>query len=123
MIAAAIRKAVSQDRLRFNDGKHDLDLSYITPYIIAMAIPGSGIEVTNIGPNNQAYEKRRKQAIAFLICLMLLQTYWRNDIDTVASMLETYHKGKYMIWNLSELTYNYDKFDQMVWDSLEARQS
>ena len=40
-----IRKKVSQDRKRFNDGTFDLDLSYITVRIIAMAIPGSGIEV------------------------------------------------------------------------------
>ena len=44
-LARTVRRAVSQDRRRFNDGIYDLDLSYITERIIAMAIPGSGIEV------------------------------------------------------------------------------
>lgn len=39
--------------------------------LAAMAFPASGIEAT-----------------------------YRNDIDEVSRMLETYHKNNYMIWNL-----------------------
>jgi phosphatidylinositol-3,4,5-trisphosphate 3-phosphatase/dual-specificity protein phosphatase PTEN len=40
-----IRTLVSGKKKRFVDRKYNLDLSYITPRIIAMAYPGSGIEV------------------------------------------------------------------------------
>jgi phosphatidylinositol-3,4,5-trisphosphate 3-phosphatase/dual-specificity protein phosphatase PTEN len=49
-----IRTLVSGKKKRFVDRKFNLDLSYITPRIIAMAYPGSGIE-----------------------------TVYRNDIDSV----------------------------------------
>ena len=39
-----IRTLVSGKKKRFVDRKYNLDLSYITPRIIAMAYPGSGIE-------------------------------------------------------------------------------
>ena len=38
-----VRALVSADRDRFQDGRFDLDLSYITPKIIAMALPSSGL--------------------------------------------------------------------------------
>ena len=38
------RERVSQKKIRLKDGIHNLDLSYITPRIIAMAFPASGIE-------------------------------------------------------------------------------
>jgi len=37
-----IRSKVSQKKIRYIDGKYNLDLSYITPRIIAMAIPATG---------------------------------------------------------------------------------
>jgi phosphatidylinositol-3,4,5-trisphosphate 3-phosphatase/dual-specificity protein phosphatase PTEN len=40
-----IRTLVSGKKKRFVDRKYNLDLSYITPRIIAMAYPGSGLEV------------------------------------------------------------------------------
>jgi hypothetical protein len=39
-----IRTLVSGKKKRYIDRKFNLDLSYITPRIIAMAFPGSGIE-------------------------------------------------------------------------------
>ncbi len=39
-----IRTLVSGKKKRFVDRKFNLDLSYITPRIIAMAYPASGIE-------------------------------------------------------------------------------
>jgi len=79
-----IRSAVSADRIRFKDGEYDLDLTYITDSIIAMAIPGEGVETT-----------------------------WRNNINEVASMLSHYHAGSFMIYNLSEKQYDYSKFNDM----------
>ncbi|ELR18315.1 Phosphatidylinositol-3,4,5-trisphosphate 3-phosphatase [Acanthamoeba castellanii str. Neff] len=87
-----VRVAVSKDRIRFNDKKHNLDLSYITNNLIAMAFPATGIEAT-----------------------------YRNDIDEVSRMLHTYHKNNYMIWNLriprtlrSGRLYDYSKFNHQV---------
>jgi protein-tyrosine phosphatase len=80
-----IRSAVSQDRHRYKDGKYDLDLSYITDRLIAMAIPASGIA-----------------------------TAWRNTATQVSKMLNERHPDKFMIWNLSELTYTYSKFNNQI---------
>jgi len=40
----SIRKLVSGNRRRFTEDNVNLDLSYITPNIIAMSYPSSGIE-------------------------------------------------------------------------------
>ncbi len=39
-----IRSIVSGKKKRFKDRKYDLDLSYITPRLVAMAFPGSGFQ-------------------------------------------------------------------------------
>jgi len=39
-----IRSKVSGKKKRYKDRKYDLDLSYITPRLIAMAFPGSGLQ-------------------------------------------------------------------------------
>ena len=39
-----IRALVSGNRTRFKDGSYDLDLSYITPNIISMGFPSTGVE-------------------------------------------------------------------------------
>lgn len=45
-----------------------------------------------------------------------IEAVWRNHIDDVAEMLKTYHDGSYKIWNLSERTYDYSKFDNQTVD-------
>ena len=40
----AIRDLVSGNRRRFADEEYNLDLTYITPQIIAMSYPSSGLE-------------------------------------------------------------------------------
>eukprot|EP01132_Coremiostelium_polycephalum_P002554 gene2554-3163_t len=84
-----VRSIVSADRHRFkaDDLDIDLDLSYITPNIVAMSFPGSGIEAT-----------------------------WRNSIKDVCSLLNNRHNGKFMIWNLSERKYDYSKFNNQILD-------
>eukprot|EP01060_Flectonema_neradi_P037821 TRINITY_DN7732_c0_g2_i2.p1 TRINITY_DN7732_c0_g2~~TRINITY_DN7732_c0_g2_i2.p1 ORF type:complete len:1740 (+),score=347.92 TRINITY_DN7732_c0_g2_i2:40-5259(+) len=75
-----IRGLVSQQKLRFQDGGFNLDLTYITPRIIAMGFPSSGAE-----------------------------GYYRNPVDEVEKFFETRHKGHYRIYNLcSEREYDSD---------------
>lgn len=54
-----IRAVVSGKKVRFKDATFNLDLTYITPRIIAMAYPASGVE-----------------------------SLYRNHIDDVAKMLD-----------------------------------
>ena len=39
-----LRKIVSGKRRRFQDDSFDLDVTYITPRILAMSFPASGLE-------------------------------------------------------------------------------
>lgn len=80
-----IKYKVSQGRNRYVDEKYDLDLSYITPNIIAMGFPAEG-----------------------------LTSYYRNDINEVSSFLEEKHQGTYMLWNLSKFDYDISKFNNQV---------
>lgn len=70
----SLRSAVSGTRNRYKEGAYDLDLTYITPRLIAMGFPSSGVEAL-----------------------------YRNNIDTVARMLDEYHGPHYQIYNLSEV--------------------
>lgn len=76
-----IRTLVSGNKCRFIDREYDLDLSYITPRILAMAFPGSGIE-----------------------------TLYRNPIDTVVKFLKERHGTNFKLLNLSGKTIAKDKF-------------
>ena len=40
-----LRKIVSGKRNRFRDDNYNLDITYITPRIIAMSFPASGLEI------------------------------------------------------------------------------
>ena len=84
-LTVKIRSAVSADRSRFRDGEFDLDLTYITSHVIAMAMPADGLEAA-----------------------------WRNHIDDVARMLTKYHGSDFLIINLSEKAYNYNLFANQI---------
>ena len=73
-----IRCKVSGKRKRFKDDNFNLDISYITPRIIAMSFPASGFEA-----------------------------WYRNKISSVSKFLESKHQGAYKIYNLSNREYNY----------------
>ena len=79
-----LRHLVSGPRKRFTDGDFDLDLSYITPNIISMGFPSSGVEAT-----------------------------YRNPINKVVSMLNLYHPDSYLILNLSARDYDRTKVGVM----------
>lgn len=80
-----IRTLVSGKKKRFVDRKYNLDLSYITPRIIAMAYPGSGLE-----------------------------TVYRNNIEEVSKFLKERHQSSYLVINLSGKKYNNAKFENKV---------
>jgi len=65
-----------------------LDLDYITENLITMAFP---------------YEPQKIQTGEI-----------GNDINVVASFLKSKHLGRFMIWNISEESYNYSKFADQV---------
>lgn len=81
----ALRSAVSGTRNRHCEGSVDLDLTYITPRIIAMGYPASGVEKT-----------------------------YRNDLIEVSAFLNAKHEGKYFVYNLSGRAYDYTRLDNRV---------
>jgi len=70
-----------------------LDFTYITPRVIAMGFPAE-MGKLRTGPVKH------------------------NPINAVSKLLKEHHGGHYMIWNLSEESYEYSKFDEQV---LEVR--
>lgn len=76
-----VRQIVSGKKKRYLEGGYNLDLTYITPRIIAMSLPGEG-----------------------------LHKVYRNSIDSVSKMLNSKHAGKYLVLNLSGVKYDYEKF-------------
>lgn len=80
-----VRTLVSGDKMRYQDNGYNLDFTYITDRIIAMAFPGEKFE-----------------------------GMYRNHVDTVAEMLQKVHGNKFKIYNLSERVYDYEKFQGQV---------
>ena len=64
-----------------------LDFSYVTENVVAMGFPCD--------------KSKRKMKSA-------------NDINIVSKFLSQHHKGRFMIWNVSEDSYDYSKFDDQV---------
>eukprot|EP00760_Papus_ankaliazontas_P011784 PhM_4_TR15034/c0_g2_i1/m.61499/K01110/PTEN; phosphatidylinositol-3,4,5-trisphosphate 3-phosphatase and dual-specificity protein phosphatase PTEN len=81
-LSNAVRSLVSKKKLRFQADGYDLDLTYITPQIIAMGFPSEGTE-----------------------------RLYRNPIDDVERFLDQYHGDHCMVYNLcSERTYPGSRF-------------
>lgn len=75
------RQKVSADKNRYQRGDYDLDLTYITDRIVAMAFPADGVEAA-----------------------------YRNHIDKVALLLHENHGNHYVLYNLSNRPYEESKF-------------
>ena len=73
----ALRTLVSGPRSRTRDGALDLDLSYITPTLIATSFPASGPEA-----------------------------FWRNSLADLAVYLHRKHVDRFLVFNLSERHYD-----------------
>ena len=80
-----VRTKVSGQKQRLIQGKYNLDLTYITPRIVAMGFPGSG-----------------------------LQLIYRNNLKEVADYFNETHPHKFLIVNISENTYDANKFQGNV---------
>ena len=79
-----LREKVSGNKNRYRDEKYNLDLSYITPRLIAMAFPGEGF-----------------------------QSLYRNNAKTVKEFIKEKHKD-FLIINISGKKYDYSIFDNKV---------
>ena len=69
--ASKIKRLVSKKKLRFTKDGFDLDLSYITPRLIAMGYPSTGAE-----------------------------SFYRNPATQVQAFIEHYHAGHCKVYNL-----------------------
>ena len=75
-----LREIVSGPKHRYQKDGYNLDLTYVTPRVIAMAYPAEGI-----------------------------QKLYRNSIDTVSELLNKNHNGSYQIKNVSGRQINSEK--------------
>ena len=76
------RNLVSKEKKRYVADGYDLDLTYITPSVIAMGLPAFGSEAT-----------------------------YRNPIDDVVRFFNHYHKEQFLVFNLcAERSYDADLF-------------
>ena len=70
-VMGGVRSIVSKEKKRFTEDGFNLDLSYITPRIIAMGWPTTGKE-----------------------------SYYRNSATQVKAFIERYHAGHLKVYNL-----------------------
>ncbi|KAL3814250.1 hypothetical protein ACJIZ3_015518 [Penstemon smallii] len=88
------RHVVSQNKRRYQEGGFDLDMTYITENIIAMGFPAGDMSSGFFG---------------------YVEGLYRNHMEEVIKFFETYHKGKYKVYNLcSERLYDASLFEGKV---------
>ena len=85
-MASLMRKIVAGPKKKTPYNGTELDLTYITDRVIAMAYPASGF-----------FEKA-----------------YRNSIEDVAQYFNEYHTDNYLIFNVSSRPYNYEYFNGRV---------
>ena len=85
-LTSSARRMVSTNKTRYTAHGFDLDLTYITPRVIAMGLPSTSIE-----------------------------GLYRNPIDEVARFFNTMHRGHYLLISLcSERRYDTEPFEGRV---------
>ena len=87
MINFIKKKVAGPKRLLEFEGK-ELDLTFISERIIAMAFPATSV----------------------------LEKLYRNNIEDVVGYLESQHRGNYLILNVSNRMYDYSRFNEKVMD-------
>ncbi|KAL2537345.1 PTEN 2 [Forsythia ovata] len=88
------RHVVSQNKRRYQEGGFDLDMTYITENIIAMGFPAGDMSSGFFG---------------------YVEGFYRNHMEEVIKFFETYHQGKYKVYNLcSERLYDASLFEGKV---------
>ncbi|CAA3007284.1 phosphatidylinositol 3,4,5-trisphosphate 3-phosphatase and -tyrosine-phosphatase PTEN2A [Olea europaea subsp. europaea] len=88
------RHVVSQNKRRYQEGGFDLDMTYITENIIAMGFPAGDMSSGFFG---------------------YVEGFYRNHMEEVIKFFETYHQGKYKVYNLcSERLYDVSLFEGKV---------
>ncbi|KAG0711659.1 Phosphatidylinositol 3,4,5-trisphosphate 3-phosphatase TPTE2 [Chionoecetes opilio] len=81
-----VRQFISQNKRRYQQNGFDLDLTYVSPRVIAMSFPSTG-----------------------------RMSMYRNDIKEVARFMDTQHPGHYRLYNLcSERHYDVSLFHGRV---------
>ncbi len=81
-----VRRLVSKKKRRFEFGGYDLDLTYVTPRVIAMGYPSEGVSA-----------------------------FYRNPASEVAAFMAAYHGERCWVFNLcSEKQYNNGLFGGRV---------
>ncbi|RLN14741.1 hypothetical protein BBJ28_00021365, partial [Nothophytophthora sp. Chile5] len=114
----ALRAAVSGSRVRYMQDGFDLDLTYITPKLIAMGYPASGVEKTYRNDINEVRAAAPELSLSLLRLLRLLRALTpRSDwflAAKVANFLNSRHPDAYRVYNLSERAYDYTKFEGRV---------
>ena len=81
-----VKHKVSGERIRMVTDKYDLDLSYITPRIIAMSFPAANF----------------------------WQKIYRNNILDVSNYMEEHHRSTYWVYNMSGIAYDTGPFNDQV---------
>jgi len=85
-----------------------LDLTYITDRVIAMGMPyDRRAELIAQAKESMGGEMKKKTSA---------HVNQGNNIDVVSALMNHRHKGHYMVWNVSEETYDYSKLNDQVLD-------